>query len=490
MIGRAGIAIIVLVALVAVPAVACTIGVASGQVTHDGRPLIWKVRDNAAVPDNEVYFNDSLTIPFVAVVTAPGLPETATWMGVNRAGFALVNSNVSGLGTRANGEFMRQSLGQCRSVRQFLDRLEMTAGLRDVHANFAVLDSTGAAMIIEASRDSHWTYDAADPQGPGYIVRANFAAVDTVGVGIDGLAGEERFVRSGDLVQGWIDAGELSLASLAGRHARDFSNWACQPFPVPCFACGEPDSFPGWFDSFFSISSGHTVSAGVIHGVLPGEAAWLSTLWAHLGQPACTVALPYWPVGPTPAVADGPETAPLCDVARQIENLVVFHRPWYPRMVDSFALDDGEGGGLWNGLLPYEAAVQVEVEGRMVGWRQAPPAWPTLLALEDSLATAAHGWLVPVLVGAPSPVSGPGLRAAPNPFNPATVLSFTLPEGAVVRLEVFDVAGRRVVELFNCWQPAGRHEITWKPDRIASGVYFARLATPWGTEFGRLALIR
>jgi len=58
----------------------CTIGVASGKATNDGRPLIWKTRDNSLAPDNELIFNKSDDLSFLEIVTAG---KTYAWMGVN-----------------------------------------------------------------------------------------------------------------------------------------------------------------------------------------------------------------------------------------------------------------------------------------------------------------------------------------------------------------------------------------------------------------------
>jgi hypothetical protein len=57
-----------------------------------------------------------------------------------------------------------------------------------------------------------------------------------------------------------------------------------------------------------------------------------------------------------------------------------------------------------------------------------------------------------------------------------------IPEAGRVRLEVFDVGGRKVATLADGQQEAGAHEFLWRPDRsrtgspaLPSGVYFARL---------------
>lgn len=66
----------------------------------------------------------------------------------------------------------------------------------------------------------------------------------------------------------------------------------------------------------------------------------------------------------------------------------------------------------------------------------------------------------------------------PNPFNPATTVRFSLPEEALIRLEVFDVLGRRVTVLTNEIWPAGTHTLQWDATGHATGLYLLRLTAP------------
>jgi hypothetical protein len=71
----------------------------------------------------------------------------------------------------------------------------------------------------------------------------------------------------------------------------------------------------------------------------------------------------------------------------------------------------------------------------------------------------------------------------PNPFNPNTIIAFSLPERTRVRLEVLDVRGRRVRRLHDGVLPAGEHRARWdgRDDRgrpVASGIYLYRLEVP------------
>jgi serine protease AprX len=72
------------------------------------------------------------------------------------------------------------------------------------------------------------------------------------------------------------------------------------------------------------------------------------------------------------------------------------------------------------------------------------------------------------------------LRAAPNPFHAATELGYALAADADVRLEVFDLAGRRVRTLEAGRARAGDHRAAWdgRDDAgaaLPAGVYLARL---------------
>lgn len=63
----------------------------------------------------------------------------------------------------------------------------------------------------------------------------------------------------------------------------------------------------------------------------------------------------------------------------------------------------------------------------------------------------------------------------PNPFNPVTTISYSLPEAMQVSVEVYDVIGRRVAELVNSRQTSGTHNVVWDARSIASGTYIYRI---------------
>ena len=65
----------------------------------------------------------------------------------------------------------------------------------------------------------------------------------------------------------------------------------------------------------------------------------------------------------------------------------------------------------------------------------------------------------------------------PNPAKSNTIISFTLPESAYVRMEVFDILGRNVTLLMDRFEVAGRHDVNFRVSDLAGGYYFYRLST-------------
>ncbi len=63
----------------------------------------------------------------------------------------------------------------------------------------------------------------------------------------------------------------------------------------------------------------------------------------------------------------------------------------------------------------------------------------------------------------------------PNPFNTSTTIRYDLPLAGDVRLEIYDILGRKIETLVDGWQTAGAHSIVWEAESVSSGVYFYRI---------------
>jgi len=82
------------------------------------------------------------------------------------------------------------------------------------------------------------------------------------------------------------------------------------------------------------------------------------------------------------------------------------------------------------------------------------------------------------------------LPSAPNPFVQAARLRYRLPDPARVRLEVFDLLGRRVATLVDGEKEAGPHEVQLEGSRLAAGTYFVRLTAGPETQTQQIQLVR
>jgi len=83
----------------------------------------------------------------------------------------------------------------------------------------------------------------------------------------------------------------------------------------------------------------------------------------------------------------------------------------------------------------------------------------------------------------------------PNPFNPSTTIKYELPQQVEVKLEIYDLMGRRVRTLVNQRQQAGQYAITWdgrneQGQAVASGTFIYQLRAGTFMQVRRMALVR
>ncbi len=484
----------------------CTIGVAAGKATADGRPLIWKTRDYISSPDNEVKYNSSYNYKFISVNNAGG---SYAWMGVNEKGYAIVNSMSSDLpdsvndGGPSNGEIMRNCLGNCATVADFEAYLISTnSSGRDSKCNFGVIDSTGAAAIFETSGYQYWKFDANDTNltKSGYVIRTNFSVTG------GGTYSIERFNRSTDLIGDFYSGDSLTHRSLLRHQMRDFSDSQSDPLTIPYAGTWYPTYRYGYIDNYLSICRSTSVSAMVVQGVLPqGEPGYLSTMWTILGQPATSIAVPYWPVGSAPTVADGSSQAVLCDRSREI-RAYLYDWSGYDNFIDTYKLLDGSGGGLWSITLPVEDLIMYNTDSLMSEWRTTFPSNSQMLAIETEYANLALSTLeegLSYLAGL-STTSEPPIIASkiklspnyPNPFNAATVFPWQQLITARITINIYNISGQLVATAVDEILPPGSHSITWNSADQPSGVYLYHVTseTSMGENIlhktGKLTLIK
>jgi len=157
--------------------------------------------------------------------------------------------------------------------------------------------------------------------------------------------------------------------------------------------------------------------------------------------------------------------------------------------------------GLDAGLSVLGRGVGIEGAGVLMSVRLPDGADPGLLdpaRIRLEVRDVANGDLAYEMAGKDSGGTPPAFRllgAHPNPFNPRTTVSFTLPAETDVRLEIYGLDGRRVALLVDGLRGPGLHETVWNglDDRgrpAASGVYFTRLTAGSLSQVGKLTLLK
>ena len=79
----------------------------------------------------------------------------------------------------------------------------------------------------------------------------------------------------------------------------------------------------------------------------------------------------------------------------------------------------------------------------------------------------------------------------PNPFNPTTTISFSLPSTSMVSLTIFDILGRKIATIVdNEIMAAGNYSKQWNALEFSSGIYFYRLQAGQFSEIKKLILLQ
>lgn len=144
---------LMLAALVTVPpASACTSAIVGASRNPSGRPILWKHRDTSTI-DNKVEYVAPKDghFGYTALFNAADSKLREAWMGMNDAGFAVMNTasynikddKVPAKKMDKEGILMTRALQTCRTVDDFARLLDSYPRPMGVEANFGVIDATG-----------------------------------------------------------------------------------------------------------------------------------------------------------------------------------------------------------------------------------------------------------------------------------------------------------------------------------------------------------
>lgn len=258
----------------------CTIGVAMGNATADGRPFSWKNRDGSG-RHFVWYVNPSGTDHgYLAMGNSEGLK-----MGVNDAGVSLQNASCSNVPSSgyvyANNTALKAHMlsktGSVSEVRQhIIDDTTKKAnywGPPKICVGFS--DAKGKASMFEIGDTVFYEYDPTNSTrlqqySQQVVARANSAHLNSDQKDDSTTGGNRYTTARSDLIY-YTDHGGLTAANWIKNVSRH----------------GQPG-----VDDMPSRSDTHAVM--LVHGVNNGEDPRIVTAWLGLGNPDYTIPIPAW----------------------------------------------------------------------------------------------------------------------------------------------------------------------------------------------------
>lgn len=218
--------IAVAAAVMPTAAFACTSAIVSASANPSGRPVLWKHRDTSTI-DNKVEYVPSRNgnHAYVALFNAADLDLKEAWMGMNDAGFAVMNTasynikddRVPAKKMDKEGILMTKALQTCRTVEDFQKLLDTYPRPMGVEANFGVIDALGNGAFFETNNHSYVRFNLSD-EPDGVLVRTNYSHSGRPDEGY----GFVREANTECLLQPYIDDREVTPEVLTEKVSRSF----------------------------------------------------------------------------------------------------------------------------------------------------------------------------------------------------------------------------------------------------------------------------
>lgn len=78
----------------------------------------------------------------------------------------------------------------------------------------------------------------------------------------------------------------------------------------------------------------------------------------------------------------------------------------------------------------------------------------------------------------------------PNPFNPTTTITYSLPNSSLVILKIYDLLGREIETLINEEKDSGTYKVIWNAQDIPSGTYFYKITAGEYSKTNKMILLK
>ena len=360
---------------------ACTVAVISGKYTVDGRPLLWKNRDTWANHNQIMYFDDG-KYEYMGLVNSGDKTGKSVWIGVNSEGFAIMNSASYNLNigdtieqSGLEGRIIKEALATCATIEDFEALLNNMENPTRLEANFGVIDGNGGAAMYELGNFSFVKFDANDPTvAPfGYIIRGNYSFTGSFGKESSG------YIRYNTVNQLFFDA--ASTNSFDAQFIMQDVTRGLKHSLMNIDLHDEYGNIPentqtfAFFHDF--IPRGSSASACVVQGVKKGENPEFAMMWAAVGFPLTSIAIPVWVSGKN----DFPEIlkanadlkdSPICHAALSLKK-ELFPIRWgkyaSKYYININALTNADNTGIRQKIKPDEDEIFNKTNAMIEVWR-------------------------------------------------------------------------------------------------------------------------
>jgi len=78
----------------------------------------------------------------------------------------------------------------------------------------------------------------------------------------------------------------------------------------------------------------------------------------------------------------------------------------------------------------------------------------------------------------------------PNPFNPSTVIGYSIPFPGTVKLTIYDILGSEVAAVLNEYKPAGNYQVRFDASGLPSGIYFYTVTSGSFSDTKKMMLLK
>ena len=339
---------------------ACTAAIISAEASASGRPMLWKHRDTSNT-DNKIEYVEGKdgNLGYVALFNASDRNLEEAWIGMNEAGFAVMNTasynikddKVPQKLMDKEGIVMTIALKSCRTVDDFARLLDSLPRPMGVEANFGAIDAQGNGAFFETNNHSYVRYNLAEAK-EGVLIRTNYSHSGRNGEGY----GYVREANARHLLQPHIGKGDITPELLTETLSRSFYHDLKGRDVLK-------DDDEWMVDQDF-IPRYKSTATIVIEGCKPMAATAESDriveeyiMWTGLGYPPCSEIVPVWchrdGVSKELRGISDKGTSPLCNKVKQRRNEVFSLKKGDPsKYFKCDKLSNAEGTGYIQTLVP------------------------------------------------------------------------------------------------------------------------------------------